>query len=150
MLFESFPNNSQVWIYSSDRFFTEKENEFISSNLDAFIAEWATHGTDLFADSAILYNSFIVIVSDEEKVKSSGCSIDRSIRFIKDLGKELNIDFFNRLNVTLEKEEELKRIHFNDLSIYQDWNMFDPMVKTLDELRNNWLIPVKESRFVSI
>ena len=96
-MFESFPENSQVWIYSSTRFFTNEEEVFITTNLDQFISQWATHGTDLFANATILHHSFIVIVADENKVKSSGCSIDSSVRFIKDLGKELNIDFFNRM-----------------------------------------------------
>ena len=147
-MFDSFPENSQVWIYSSTRFFTNQEEEFIASNLNQFISQWATHGTDLFAKGAILHHSFIVIVADENKVKSSGCSIDSSVRFIKDLGRELNIDFFNRMSMLLKKEDEYKRIHFSDLSNYLDYEMFNPMVKTLKELRENFVLAVSDSELV--
>ncbi|MEY3237864.1 MAG: hypothetical protein RI883_1965, partial [Bacteroidota bacterium] len=128
-MFDTFPENSQVWIYASTRFFTYEEEMFIANNLNHFISQWATHGTGLFAEGKILHHSFIVIVADENKVKSSGCSIDSSVRFIKDLGRELNIDFFNRMSILLKKEEEFKRIHFSDLSAHLDYEMFNPMVK---------------------
>ncbi len=149
IMFESFPENSQVWIYSSTRFFTTEEENFLSKNLDLFINQWATHGTELFAQAAVLHHSFIVIVSDESKVKSSGCSVDSSVRFVKDLGRELNIDFFNRMSVLLKKEDEYKRIHFSELSSNLDFEMFNPLVKTLKDLRTNWLIPVSNSEFVN-
>jgi hypothetical protein len=147
-MFESFPENSQVWIYSSTRFFTNEEEVFITSNLDQFISQWATHGTDLFANATILHHSFIVIVADENKVKSSGCSIDSSVRFIKDLGKELNIDFFNRMSILLRKADEYKRIHFSDLSNHLEYEMFNPMVKTLKDLRERFILPVSESELI--
>jgi len=147
-MFDSFPENSQVWIYSSTRFFTNVEEDFITSNLDQFINQWATHGTELFAKGGILHHSFIVIVADENKVKSSGCSIDSSVRFIKDLGKELNIDFFNRMSILLKKEHEYKRIHFSDLSNHLEYEMFNPMVKTLKDLREKFILPVSESELI--
>jgi hypothetical protein len=147
-MFDSFPENSQVWIYSSTRFFTNVEEDFITSNLDQFINQWATHGTELFAKGVILHHSFIVIVADENKVKSSGCSIDSSVRFIKDLGKELNIDFFNRMSILLKKEDEYKRIHFSELSNHLEYEMFNPMVKTLKDLNENFLIKVAHSELV--
>ena len=147
-MFESFPENSQVWIYSSTRFFTNEEENFITSNLDQFISQWATHGTGLFAKGTILHHSFIIIVADENKVKSSGCSIDSSVRFIKDLGKELNIDFFNRMSILLKKEDEYKRIHFSDMSNHLEYEMFNPMVKTLKDLREKFILPVSESELI--
>jgi hypothetical protein len=147
-MFDSFPENSQVWIYSSTRFFTNVEEDFITSNLDQFINQWATHGTELFAKGSILHHSFIVIVADENKVKSSGCSIDSSVRFIKDLGKELNIDFFNRMSILLKKEDEYKRIHFSELSNHLEYEMFNPMVKTLKDLNEIFLIKVAHSELV--
>lgn len=143
MLFESFPESSQVWVYAADRFLTEQQKAFALSNLKIFLSQWAAHGNELYSDGTILHDTFIVIVANEEKVKSSGCSVDSSVRFIKDLGKEIQVDFFNRLKVVIEKDGEYKHIHYNDRSEYSDWNMFNPMVKSLKELRESWLIPVE-------
>jgi hypothetical protein len=142
MLFETFPENRRVWVYSSNRFLIAEEKTFIEQKLKNFISQWATQGKDLYADAAILHNNFITISVDESKIPSSGCSIDSSVRFMKELGKELNIDFFNRLSVLIEKDGELKRIHYNEIGEYTDWNLFNPVVNTIDELRNNWLIPI--------
>ena len=37
----------------------------------------------------------IVLIADEEKATASGCSIDSSVKCIKSIGSQLNIDFFN-------------------------------------------------------
>lgn len=142
MLFESFPENSRVWVYTANRFLTEQDKRFIQSNLNNFLSQWKTHGTELYADAAILHDSFVVITVNESKVPSSGCSVDSSVRFMKGLGKELNIDFFNRLSVIIKKNDELKRIHYNDISEYPEWKLFNPIVGTLSDLRENWLIPI--------
>lgn len=142
MLFESFPENSRVWVYTANRFLTEQDKRFIQSNLNNFLSQWKTHGTELYADAAILHDSFVVITVNESKVPSSGCSVDSSVRFMKELGKELNIDFFNRLSVIIKKNDELKRIHYNDISEYPEWKLFNPIVGTLSDLRENWLIPI--------
>jgi hypothetical protein len=89
-----------------------------------------------------------VLVADESSTKASGCSIDSSVRFIKEIGSKLKIDFFNRLYVLIEKDGEFKRVHFSDLSEYTNWNLFNPMVKTLGEMRTNWIVPVQESAMI--
>lgn len=148
MLFPDYPESARVWIYAADRFLSGTEEAFAQEHLNAFLKQWAAHGTDLFAEGAILHNTFVVIVADEEKVKASGCSIDSSVRFIKELGKELQVDFFNRLSVLVEKEGELKRIHFNELDQYKDWNVFDTTITYLGRMRERFSVPVLDSGWV--
>ncbi|MFN5844956.1 MAG: hypothetical protein ACK46O_04505, partial [Flavobacteriia bacterium] len=145
MLFPLYPETSRVWIYGADRFLSGTEEVFAQEQLDFFIHKWAAHGTELAAEGFILHHTFVVIVADEEKVKASGCSIDSSVRFIKELGKELQVDFFNRLSILIEKEGELKRIHFNQLDEYKNWNIFDTTITRLDQMRDRFTIPVLDS-----
>jgi hypothetical protein len=147
-LFPTFPDSSPVWIYGANRFFTEQEEVLVQQAMNEFTTDWAAHGTGLRATSAILFKNFIVIVADENVAKPSGCSIDSSVRFIKEIGSKLKIDFFNRLYMLIEKDGELKRVHFGDLSRYSDWNIFNPLVKTIGEMKLNWIIPVNESDLV--
>lgn len=148
MLFEKFPENSRIWVYTADRFLTADEEAWLQRNLDDFVGQWAAHGTEMYAANTILDHVFVVLATDETKVPASGCSVDASVRFMKDLGKELNIDFLNRLSIVIEKDGEFKHIHFNELSSYSDWNMFDQTIRNLKEFRENWKIPVSESAFV--
>lgn len=148
MIFPEFSADSQVWIYAADRFLDDQETEKTNALIRDFVREWAAHGKGLFADGVVIEHNFVVIVADEKKVQASGCSIDASVHFIKELGKLLKVDFFNRLQVLIKKEDEFKRIPFHDLKNYPDWFVYNPMVKNLNDLRTNWLIPVNESVFV--
>jgi hypothetical protein len=140
---ENFPDNSQVWVYGANRFLTDEEQQAIIPRLNEFLRGWAAHGSELSAQSTILHNNFIVLIANEEEVKASGCSIDTSVRFIKELGKTFTIDFFNRLSVLTEKDGQYQRIHFSELSSYSGYTYFDLTVKTLKEFRDGFqrLIP---------
>lgn len=148
MLFPNYPESARVWIYCADRFLNGTEESYLQEQLTHFLKQWNAHGTELFAEGTVLHHAFVVIVADEDKVKASGCSIDSSVRFMKELGKELQVDFFNRLSVLIEKDGELKRIHFNELDQYKDWNVFDTTVTQLGSFRQKFSIPVLASGWV--
>jgi len=147
-MFQHLNENSRVWIYQSDRILKEAEILFLNSELKAFVAQWAAHGNQLFGDHLVYQNRFIILCVDESQSNASGCSIDASVRFIKELGKELSIDFFNRMNVYLKKENEFKYIHIAEIKDFSEWNVYNSMVVSLKELRDQWLIPVSNSPFL--
>jgi hypothetical protein len=97
------------------------------------------------ASGSVLMNQLVVLAVDQDVMNASGCSIDSSVRLMKQLGTELKVDFFNRLFVLISKESEIKRVHFQDLNQYADWKLLNPMVSSLEEVRNRFLIDVKES-----
>jgi hypothetical protein len=136
---------SRVWVYQSNRPFTKEEKSNIEVNLNNFVAGWAAHGSQLVAKAEIVNDYFIVLAVDENTAMASGCSIDSSVKFIKEIGQQLNIDFFNRLKVVIEKNGETKMISFSDLTQYQDWNIYNTLVNNLKLLNSSFLIPVVES-----
>jgi len=145
-LFPQLPETSRVWIYVSDRLFDATESNYIQDALSDFTQnKWATHGTKLLASGSVLMNQLVVLAVDEEVMNASGCSIDSSVRLMKQLGTELKVDFFNRLFVLISKESEIKRVHIQELHQYSDWKLLNPMVSSLEEVRNRFLIDVKES-----
>ena len=113
-----------------------------------FLKSWAAHGNDLKADGILTHDQFIVLVVDESIADASGCSIDSSVKFIKTIGTALNVDFFDRLNLVIEKDGIFKRSHISDLNKYSDWNVFNPMVTDLIGLRTNWKQEVTKSPFL--
>lgn len=149
-LFPGFSEASRVWIYSSNREIAANEIDFIQSNLVEFTQQWATHGKELVASAAVILNNFIVFVVDEEQVKASGCSIDSSVRFIKSIGSELKIDFFNRLSVLIEHNGVLQRIHFNDLKSFPDCILFDTTLQNLAEFKSSFAIKLSESKLFNL
>lgn len=143
--FPGLPELSRVWIYSADRELSDEEIAISKNELNKFIANWATHGTDLGASSDIIEKRFVVIVVDEMKVRASGCSIDTSVHFLKDLGKKLGVDFFNRMKLYIHEDNQIKQIHLSDLVRYKDAILYDPMIANLKEFRTEWIIPVQQS-----
>lgn len=141
---KNLPVNSRIWIFSSDRFLTEEEQVSLSENLEHFLQKWATHGKELYGSFEILHNNFVVIGVDESKIPASGCSIDTLTHFIKEQGRNINVDFFNRMKLLVSKNGELKRINFSELNDFTDWEIFDPTITNVKDFTSKWLIPVSE------
>jgi hypothetical protein len=147
MILNDFPETAKVWLYQSDRAFTTAEKITIEKQLTDFINEWAAHGTKLKAKSELVGDFHIVLAVDESVYGASGCSIDASVRFIKSLGDQFGIDFFNRMNFLVESNNGLKLVHFSDLKNYPDSYFYQPLVETLGNLRTNWRIKVLDRKF---
>lgn len=147
MSLQQLPDHSKVWLYQADRAITSTEKEWLQEVLTKFVAEWAAHGTKLAAAGEVVGDYHIVLAVDETAYGASGCSIDTSVRFIKGLGDELGINFFNRLNMLLEIEGKLQLVPFLQLSNYPSAQVFNPMIETLKEWRESWKIPVADLKF---
>ena len=139
-LFPELPSDARVWIYCSDRVLEADESAKIDDQLAGFIQGWSTHGAAMKAKSEILLDRFIVIAADEKHLAASGCSIDSSVRFIKELGTHYKINFFDRLKVYVLTSDGIIRATYHSLSEISG-HYFDPLIQTLEELRSNW--PVK-------
>ncbi len=150
MITTNLPLSSRVWVYQSNRIFTETEQEIINVKLADFVKGWNNHGTNLTASAFVVEPSFVVLAVNEADINASGCSIDSSVRFIKQIGQELKIDFFNRLKVLIEKEGEYKYIMLHDLAEYESWNIYNILVQNLEEFNQSFKIPVTESPLLQI
>ncbi len=73
--FNSLPEDSRIWVYQSDRKFTDEEIQEIETALAAFITEWSAHGTGLEASFLTKYNRFIIIAVNPGVQSATGCSI---------------------------------------------------------------------------
>lgn len=144
-IFQDFSLSSRVWVYASNRALNSTESTFVQDEINEFVKQWATHGKELIAKGAVLFDRFIILAVDEQKVGASGCSIDSSVHFVKALGKELEVNFFDRLNLYIIKDQEIKQIHISEMANFAEWNLFDPMIANLEQLVNSWIVPINES-----
>ncbi|UIR55238.1 ABC transporter ATPase [Sphingobacterium sp. SRCM116780] len=143
---------TSAWVYQSNRFFTNEEAVLIQEKLTDFAAGWKVHGEPLSAQAVVKDNLFIVLSVDEQLAAASGCSIDSSVRFLKSLEEEFNIQLFDRMNVAYKKNDQLllaTRDEFEDLvktgAIEATTFVFDNTITSLDALRDKWEIPFAES-----
>ncbi|PVW15646.1 ABC transporter ATPase [Marixanthomonas spongiae] len=157
--FENLPNDSRIWIYQSNRKFTDEEVAEIEIKTEAFLKEWTAHGTDLQAGFELKHNRFIVIGLNQSIAAASGCSIDASVRFIQSLEKEYNVDLMDKMNVTFYTGEYIAHKPLADFrkmaknrSVSKNTVVFNNLVNTKQEYLENWEVPAKESwhnRFLS-
>ncbi|MFK7784212.1 MAG: hypothetical protein AB8B56_03800 [Crocinitomicaceae bacterium] len=139
--------SSKVWVYKSNRELTSSEQAFIREELDIFIPQWASHGNQLFGGAEVVENWFVILAVDETQSMASGCSIDTSVQFMKAVGKELNVDFFDRMKVLIEKNGTKEQVHFSEIGGHSDAKVYNPLISNLKEFKSNWLTPVSESQF---
>jgi len=88
--------HSRVWVYQSSRPFTEEEVVNLNLDLAAFTLQWTAHNQQLAARGGVGYGRFVLLMVDESRGGgTSGCSIDKSVHFMQDLGEEYQVDFFD-------------------------------------------------------
>ncbi|HEY5461772.1 MAG TPA: hypothetical protein VIJ95_00830 [Hanamia sp.] len=149
---EDFNNNSRVWVYQSNRLFDIPEVLQIEELLENFCKEWNSHGSGVKGYANLFFGHFIIIMADETKVKIGGCSTDSSIRFIKNLQQDFNVQLLDRQMLAFIVKENillipLSKVNYsieNDI-ITPDTLYFNNTILTKKELLNNWIIPLKDS-----
>jgi hypothetical protein len=134
----SLPNSARVWIYASSRPLSAQEKEISQNYLDKFVAQWSTHGSSMTAGACVFLDRFLIVAADEEKMAASGCSIDSSVRTVKEIGQSISVDFFDRLNVYIDTSEGIRRISYHDLKMCSGSRYFNLLVHTLGDIRSNW------------
>jgi len=148
----SFSPQSRVWVYQSDRKFTSTEENEILSKLSSFTNQWKAHGNELLAKAEIRYGYFIILTVDESQAGVTGCSIDSSVRLIKEIEQEYHVDLFNRFNmaykvnneVVVNSKEDFETL-VNIKQVTPDTIVFNNMVQNLAELESKWEVPFQNS-----
>ncbi|UPT69069.1 MAG: hypothetical protein M0D57_10815 [Sphingobacteriales bacterium JAD_PAG50586_3] len=79
----NYPAMLRVWIYQADRLLTDSEQQMLAEASAQFVAQWSAHGTPLTAAAQVLNGYFLVLGVDEAQAQASGCSIDKSVNFVK-------------------------------------------------------------------
>lgn len=147
-----FPPGSRVWVYQSSRAFIEKEASEVNEQLHHFYAHWQTHGSPVKGWAGLLFRQFVVVIADETDEQVSGCSTDSSVRVIKSLERQYDVNFFDRMMITFLVKGKAEMLPFQQVQYaidkgYIDENtpMFNNVVTDLQGLLDNWLVPLKKS-----
>ncbi len=100
----TMPPHARVWVYKSASAFTPEQCALILERGAKFTADWAAHGAALDACVDVLHDHFVVVSVDEQQAMASGCSIDKSVRFVQDLEHALGTSLTDRMVVLYEKD----------------------------------------------
>ncbi|MFS8082178.1 MAG: hypothetical protein ACMG51_01895 [Ginsengibacter sp.] len=148
----NFPDASRVWIYQSTREFTNEEILQIEEQLTAFGKTWHSHGDKVKDFAQLFFSRFIVLMADETLTSVGGCSTDFSIKYIKNLGKDFNTEFFDRSKLAFIIREKVQTLPLDEVNsaledgfINSETLYFNNTILTKKELLNKWIIPIKDS-----
>jgi hypothetical protein len=150
--FSELPDTSRIWIYQSNRNFTEQELKEINDLLTQFLTEWTAHGAALQAAFEIRYNRFIIIGLDQSNASASGCSIDASVHFIQSLEKRYGVELMDRMNVSFKQGDYITYKSMADFkkmakakAISKNTIVFNNLVANKQEYLEHWEVPASES-----
>ena len=141
--------NSKLWLYQSNRPLNNTEIVWLNEQLNIFTQQWAAHGNQLTAAGEVLNPYFVALAVDLTHENASGCSIDSSVRFIKSVGAELKVDFFNRLKMLTEDENGMQSlIPFKQIAAQPNNYVYNPLVEKLGDLNAKFKMKIEE--FLSV
>ncbi len=145
-------DTSKVWVYQASRALTYEELDESRPVVFDFLDAWTSHNKDLITYGNIFHQRFLAFFVDESIAGASGCSIDKSVHFVENLGVELNVDFFDRETFTYLKEDNVEEVKRMDLAALVANNVidmntlfFDNLVKTKHDFLKNWIKPLNNS-----
>ena len=149
---EALPDTARVWIYQSNRIFTEAEAQRLNTILQQFAEQWTSHNRALRANASLLHDRFIVLLVDESIAGASGCSIDKSVHFMQAIEQEFKVQLFDRMNFAYQQGSEIRTANRDEfVSLYaqgiisDETIVFDNLIKTKGELSAGWQKPLSES-----
>ena len=150
--FEDLPLESRIWIYQSNRKFTDEEVIEIEEGLIEFLTNWSAHGAALESSFQIKYNRFIILAVNQEVQANTGCSIDASVTFIQSLEQKYSVDLLDKMNVAFKQGEfityktllEFKKLA-KEKAVSENTIVFNNLVNSIEEWNENWEIPANES-----
>lgn len=150
--YDTLPATTRVWVYQSNQPFRDEDLPTLRQHLQQFTRQWISHNRQLRAYGDVLYNRFVVLMVDESQADASGCSIDKSVYFLKSLQQSYGVDLFDRMcfsyrdssGVHTVNRDEFARLYAEGV-INDQTEVFDPLVATKDDFDRRFVKPLGES-----
>jgi hypothetical protein len=150
--FETLADHSRLWVYQAERKLSSSETDIISRELLTFTEQWLVHGQPMKASFKIYHDQFLLLAADEGYNTASGCSIDGSVRLLKDLGRQIGVDFLDRGHVAFKKNDEILTVPVSSLkqkSMDGFWTkdtlVFNNLINVKSDINRAWILPAGET-----
>jgi hypothetical protein len=146
-----FADNSKIWVYFSNRAFSDSESQEIQKQFDDFSSQWKSHGAAMKNAMMLIDNQIAVISVDESLHAVSGCGIDASVKVIKDIETKYDVSFFERNWVFYKEKEALKKMQLSEFKIFCKSNpniqVVNPYFNNLNEIRTHFYMKIEDSLY---
>ena len=149
----SLSDSARVWFYFVPNDLSDAQlNKFEHDRLN-FLASWNTHGKSNQAEIMFFEKKLIMVIAQNQNESISGCSIDKSVAWIKSLSLEWGMDLLDR-NWVLYEDMHHQTIlcRLNQFwakrkakEVTDQTLLFDTTCQTLHEVRERWKVPFHQS-----
>lgn len=153
--FAEMDAGSRLWVYQTNRDLSDEECQELFKAAQKFADSWLSHGQTVKASALVIYNRFLVLLADEQTAQVSGCSIDSSVAFVREMETKLGLDFFDRRKVVFVQDEQSNVTNCLDFGDLAEWKaqgkisdnslIFNNLVNSKKAFEDNWKQKVSES-----
>lgn len=144
--------NERIWIYTLSKELTNEQLVDLKNRCQNFVSGWTAHDVSLDASFELYQNRLLIFKVNEDKYNASGCSIDKQLRFVKELEQIFSIELLNRLLVAYENNNQVEVIKSSQIKeflvanqITVDTLVFDNTITQSSELKSKWKQPLKST-----
>lgn len=150
--FDQMPDYARVWVYQADHKLSSDDEQLVRDRMKSFCEGWNTHGNMMPTSFELLESQILILAVDESKLGASGCSIDSSVRMLRELESVLTINLTDQGKISLRKPSgEMKVISglgvkskVTSGEIDLESEVINPVIRIKSDLQNLWQ-PVRNS-----
>lgn len=144
--------NERIWVYTLSEELPAEQLSDLKNRCQNFVSGWTAHDVSLDASYEIHKDRLLIFKVNEDKYNASGCSIDKQLRFVKELEQAFSVELLNRLLVAYEKNTEVvvvKQSQIADLlaskAINENTLIFNNTITQSSDLTINWKQPLHKT-----
>lgn len=150
--FDQMPDLSRVWVYQANRKLEPSEVQLIKEKLIRFCEGWNTHGNSMPTSFEIFEDQILVLAVDESGLGASGCSIDSSVRILREIENLTDINLIDQGKISLKDSKGQVFVvpalgvksRINAGEITETLEIINPSLQNISDLKNLWL-PIRNS-----
>jgi hypothetical protein len=141
--------DERIWIYTLSKELSIEQLVDFKNRCQTFVTGWTAHDVSLDASFELYQNRLLIFKVNEEKYNASGCSIDKQVRFVKELEQAFSIELLNRLLVAYENNNQVEVVKSAQIKELLSANIisantlvFDNTITKYKQLETNWKQPL--------
>ncbi len=142
--------DERIWIYTLSKELSNEQLVDFKNRCQNFVSTWTAHDVSLDASFELFENRLLIFKVNEDKYNASGCSIDKQVRFVKELEQAFSFELLNRLLVSyLNAENKIEVVKASqikellDSKIINEYTLvFNNTITQSSDLVANWKQPL--------
>ena len=142
--------NERIWIYTLSNELSNEQLVDFKNRCQTFVRGWTAHDVSLDASFELYQNRLLFFKVNEDKYNASGCSIDKQLRFVKELEQAFSVELLNRLLVAYENNNQVEVVKATQIkellaanTISENTLVFDNTITESNQLASKWKQPLQ-------